>query len=67
MTLVWVIFTLVLFILEPRFWHHWFHEQAEREPSKTFVLVHRFPSVLLALSLLAIAGAVVGRHGRFWS
>ena len=66
MTLVWVIFTLVLFVLEPMFLHKWFHQRAQKEPAKTFVLIHRFHAVLLLLSLLTIAGAVSGSHGWFW-
>jgi len=66
MTLIWGIFTLVLFVLEPRFLHRWFRKQSEKEPVKTFALNHRFLAVLLALSLLTIAGAVAGSHGWFW-
>ena len=63
MTLVWLIFTLVLFLLEPLFLHRWFREQARRNSEHTFALVHRMHRLLLTLSLLAVAGAVAGSHG----
>ncbi len=66
MTLVWLIFTLVLFVLEPLLLHTWFHDHARKEPARTLVLVHRFHLVLLLLSLVTIAGAVAGSHGWFW-
>lgn len=63
MTLVWVLFTLVLFVLEPLFLHRWFHERGAVEPRKTLDRVQRLHVVLLSLSLLAAAGAVAGSHG----
>ncbi len=63
MTLVWAIFTLVLFVLEPLFLHQWFHRQAMKNSEKTFNLVHRMHIFLLSLSLIAVFGAVAGGHG----
>ena len=63
MTLIWFLFTLILFVLEPLFLHRWFHEQAVKDSVKTFSLVHTLHKVLLALSLLAVFGAVAGAHG----
>jgi len=65
MTLIWFIFTLVLFVLEPLFLHQWFHEQAVKDSAKTFSLVHTIHKILLALSLLTVLGAVAGAHGLF--
>ncbi len=65
MTAVWLIFTLVLFVLEPLFLHRWFHELAQRDDIRAFRLVQRMHVVLLSLSLLAVAGAVAGAHGGF--
>lgn len=65
MVLVWTLFTFVLFIAEPLFLHDWFHRRAERDADGTFALVLRFHRVLLTLSLLTIAGAVLGGHGSF--
>ena len=63
MVAVWAIFTLVLFVLEPLILHRWFHARAERDPEGTFALVLRLHRILLALSALAVAGAVQGAHG----
>ncbi|AQS37729.1 hypothetical protein Sps_02576 [Shewanella psychrophila] len=63
MTLVWAIFTLVLFVLEPLFLHQWFHKKAAKDSEQTFILVHKMHIFLLSLSLIAIAGAVAGSHG----
>lgn len=63
MAAVWAIFALVLFVLEPLFLHRWFHDRAMRDPERTFALVLRLHRVLLALSALAVAGAVQGAHG----
>jgi len=65
MTLVWAIFTVVLFIAEPLFLHRWFHERAKRDPEATFRLVWRLHAFLLTLSLVTVAGAVIGVHGGF--
>lgn len=66
MTLIWLLFTLVLFVLEPLFLHRWFHQQAEKNSVKAFSLVHQIHKVLLALSLLTVFGAVAGAHGYHW-
>lgn len=63
MVAVWAIFTLVLFVLEPLVLHRWFHARAARDPEGTFALVLRLHRILLALSALAVAGAVQGAHG----
>lgn len=66
MTLVWFLFTMVLFVLEPLVLHRWFHARATRDPEGTFALVLRLHRGLLALSALAVAGAVQGAHGGLW-
>jgi uncharacterized membrane protein len=63
MTVVWAIFTLVLFVLEPLFLHRWFHELARRDDVRAFRLVQRLHVVLLTISLVAVAGGVAGAHG----
>lgn len=63
MTLVWLIFTLVLFVLEPLFLHRWFRAFAQRDSDSAFRLLHRFHVLLLTVSLIAIAGAVAGVRG----
>lgn len=63
MTLVWLLFTLMLFVLEPLVLHAWFHARAVRDPDRTFAAILRLHRVLLALSLLTLLGAVAGSHG----
>ena len=66
MTLIWVIFTLVLYVLEPFVLHKLFQKYAEKNPSKTFEFIHRVHWVLLLLSLVTTAGVVAGSHGWFF-
>ena len=63
MTVVWVIFTLALFVLEPLVLHRWFHELAQRDDARAFRLVQRMHAILLTISLAAVAGGVAGAHG----
>jgi uncharacterized membrane protein len=63
MTFIWLVFTLMLFVLEPLFLHRWFMENGERDPERTFALMQRMHWVLLALSIIAIVGAVAGVRG----
>lgn len=63
MTAVWVIFTLVLFVLEPLFLHKFFHQLAEEDSDGAFKKLHIMHIVLLSISLLAIAAAMAGAHG----
>lgn len=63
MTFIWVVFTIVLFVLEPLILHRWFKEQAIKNSEFAFEWLHRMHKVLLTLSLLAVFGAVAGSHG----
>lgn len=63
MVLVWVIFTLMLFVAEPLFLHSWLQRRARAAPASTYRLVERLHRSLLALSLVTILGAVAGSHG----
>lgn len=65
MTLIWFIFTLILFVFEPLFLHQWFHEQVIKDSTKIFSWIHTMHKILLALSLLAVLGAIAGVHGLF--
>ncbi len=62
MVLVWILFTLMLFVAEPLFLHRWLTARARRAPDSTFALVQRFHWVLLILSLATIFGAAAGSH-----
>jgi uncharacterized membrane protein len=60
---VWLLFTLMLFVLEPLFLHRWFLSRAEAEPDATFRLIQGLHWLLLSLSIIVIFGAVAGSHG----
>lgn len=63
MTILWLIFTIVLFVLEPLVLHRLFKKWAEKDPKKTFDIMHRAHWILFLLSMLTIAGSVAGSHG----
>ncbi len=62
MVIVWVLFTIVLYILEPFILHKLFKKYANKNPKKTFNIMHKAHWILLLLSLITIAGAVAGSH-----
>jgi uncharacterized membrane protein len=64
MTIIWLIFTVVLFVLEPLILHRRFKTMAHENSDRAFLLLHRMHKVLLALSLITIFGTVAGVHGR---
>ena len=66
MVLVWLIFTMILFVFEPLLLHRIFREYATKNPHKTFEIMHRAHWVLLIVSLLTTAGAVAGSYGWFF-
>ena len=63
MVAIWLIFTLMLFVLEPLFLHRWFEGRTRSDPDRTLRLVRRAHWVLLIASLITVAGAVAGSHG----
>jgi uncharacterized membrane protein len=63
MTFIWLIFTVILFVVEPLYLHRWFHEKATTNSDKAFSLLHILHITLLMISLLAVFGAVAGAHG----
>jgi len=65
MVLVWALFTLILFVLEPLWLHRRFRERARRDPEGTLAMISRLHWLLLAASVITIAGAAAGSHG--WS
>ncbi|MBD0850521.1 hypothetical protein [Maribacter arenosus] len=66
MTLVWILFTIVLFILEPLVLHKLYRKYGNENPTRSFKIMHRAHWILLILSLITTAGAVAGSHGWFW-
>jgi uncharacterized membrane protein len=63
MVLVWVVFSLMLFVLEPLWLHRWFRAAAQRNAERTFAVIQRLHWFLLMISLVTIAAAVAGAHG----
>lgn len=63
MTAIWVIFTVMLFVLEPLVLHKWFQQKAAQNPERTFRIIQRMHWILFTLSLVTIFGAVGGAHG----
>lgn len=63
MVLVWLVFTVMLFIAEPLFLHRWFLAKALEDSEGTFRLIEKLHWILLAISILTTLGAVAGSHG----
>jgi len=63
MVLVWTLFTVMLFVLEPLVLHRWLETRNARDPEGTFALIQRLHWALLGASLIALIGAVAGSHG----
>ncbi|MCB9663580.1 MAG: hypothetical protein H6732_05690 [Alphaproteobacteria bacterium] len=63
MVLVWTVFTLMLFVLEPLFLHDLLLARARVDPDGTFERIVRLHRVLFALGMIAAGGAVAGAHG----
>jgi uncharacterized membrane protein len=63
MVLVWLIFTLMLFVVEPLVLRRQVTKTSQRDPARAFALAYRMHWILLSLSLVTIAGAVAGSHG----
>jgi uncharacterized membrane protein len=63
MTLVWLLFSVVLFVLEPLFLHQWFKRQAAKNSQKTMQRILTMHRLLLSLSLIAVGGAIAGVRG----
>ena len=65
MVCVWLLFTLVLFVVEPLILRRRFPHWATTRPDVALAWLHRAHWVLLGLSLITVFGAVAGSHG--WS
>ncbi len=63
MVAVWVLFVILLFVLEPFFLHRAFLTHARVAPDASFRNAERLHWVLLIASLVTILGAVAGSHG----
>jgi uncharacterized membrane protein YhaH (DUF805 family) len=65
MIFVWLIFALLLFVLEPLILHRRLEDWGRRDPAGALAALQIGHWVLLALSLVTIFGAVAGSQG--WS
>ncbi|MCS3903214.1 putative membrane protein [Methylohalomonas lacus] len=63
MAAIWLLFTLVLFVIEPL--HQRRHRQALTAPQAgaRLQLIQRLHGLLLTLSMVTVAAAVLGAHG----
>ncbi len=66
MIAVWMLFTLMLFVLEPLVLRRLFLKYAAKYPTRIFQCIQGMHWVLLVISLITIAGAVAGSHGWLW-
>lgn len=63
MVATWLVFTLMLFVIEPLFLHRFLARRSAVAPEATWRLIERLHRVLLALGLVTVAGAVAGAQG----
>ncbi len=63
MVLTWVLFTAMLFVIEPMFLERLLARRAASAPEATYRLVEWLHRLLLVVSLLTVAGAVAGSIG----
>lgn len=66
MTLVWLLFSIILFILEPFVLHKVFKHFAHKNPERTFNIMQKAHWLLLTISLITVLGSVLGSHGYFF-
>ena len=64
MVCLWLIFALMLFVIEPFFLHRKMAHAAD--PARVFARMEWMHRVLLALALITVAAAVMGSHGWSW-
>ena len=63
MVAVWLIFTAMLFVIEPFIMRRQLLAQLERTPEATYKRIEWLHRLLLFVSLVTILGAVLGAHG----
>ena len=60
---LWLLFFLLLFVLEPLVIDRVFHRWAAAEPERAFAFLHRAHWLLLTLSVITVLGAAAGTAG----
>ena len=63
MIVVWAIFALMLFVIEPLHLHR--HMSHSKTPARDFAKMVRMHQILLTFSIITVLGAVGGSHGLF--
>ncbi|MBS0560288.1 MAG: hypothetical protein JSR21_09560 [Proteobacteria bacterium] len=63
MLATWTVFALMLFVIEPLFLDRALARWSATRPEAAWRAVETLHRILLALSLVAVAGAVAGSHG----
>jgi hypothetical protein len=63
MVVTWLLFTLMLFVIEPLFLERLLARRTASAPEATYRLIEQLHRALLGLSLLTVAGAVAGSQG----
>jgi uncharacterized membrane protein len=63
MTVIWFMFTMILFVIEPLFLHKFFIRKAKSNPDLAFKLALRLHQFMLTISLITVFGGIVGVHG----
>ena len=63
MVAVWILFALMVYVLEPFVIHRLFHEFALRDKDRAFAVAIGLHAVALIISALAIGAGVLGAHG----
>jgi hypothetical protein len=63
MVAVWVLFALMVYVLEPLVFHRLFHDFALRQKHRAFALATRLHVTALFVSALTIIAGVLGAHG----
>lgn len=63
MVIVWTLFALLLFVIEPFIMHRRMARMVERDPERAFARLYRAHVVLLSLSIITVLAATAGAHG----
>ena len=63
MVFIWLIFTIMLFVMEPRARHRQQQPPVQLTPENKLARIQRMHWILLTVSLITVVGAVAGSHG----
>ncbi len=61
MVIIWLLFMIMLFVVEPLFLHRRMAES--KEPGRDFEKMERVHRILTILAIITVMGAVAGSHG----